>query len=673
MQFKTVFFSQPVFLIMVFLWLSGLTWIGYYDSLNVVFHFDDIPFILENPIIRDLDGIIKKFFELTNSRRAIPILTLYLNYTLHGFEVPGYHIVNICIHALNGFLIFLLISQLLPSVYGGSSVKKENVPTAFSIKLTAISIASIFTVHPLLTASVTYITQRSGQIATLFYVAAFISYLYTRKFSPSDKKFWGWLVFTLLCYWLAFKSKEMTLTWLLIPFAYEILSRFNDWSRLRNVAKWAALLLIIFSAVMTWYLLNSNYLSGNYFVGFGSKTLWGPWTQIETMARALVNYWKLLVIPLPQWMNIDHDFIPSRETIDAWALASLVLHILIVSAAIFSARKGFVLFALGVFWFYITFGPYIVVPERDLLVEYKSYLPSVGLMLIFAELLFWLQKKLASRQYYLYAGVLIIIVLGIMGTWERNAVYATTASAWKDAINKAPYKARTLHNLGYAYAQDGHLNAGKVYFQKSLQMSPGFVLARLNLARVYIRDGAYQEGLAEYSMMIKLASEFPTGELAGLMKDAYHEMGDTHARQRKYLESIPYYQKSLQIENTLKTNLALGKIYLELNKLEEARNHLRVVMNHLPNAPDINLNMGIIALKLQKLDEALQWFLRTIELSPNHPDAYNNLAIVHAMKGNITASIQAFEKVLQISPNHKEAIKNLNALKKQLSSASKKQ
>ncbi|MBF0290375.1 MAG: tetratricopeptide repeat protein [SAR324 cluster bacterium] len=658
--------------LIVLFWLTGLTWVGYYDSLSVVFHFDDIPFILENPIIKDLDGIIKKMFEFTNSRRAIPILTLYLNYVLHSFEVQGYHIVNICFHALNGFLVFLLIDQLLSRIYAAPSSKKEDSSIAFSIKFTAISIASIFTVHPLLTASVTYITQRSGEIATFFYVAAFLSYLQMRKFSPPQKKFWAWMVFTLLCYWFAFKSKEMTLTWLLIPVAYEILLRLNDWSRLRNVFKWAVLILTIFSGVMTWYLLNSNYLSGNYFVGFGSKTLWGPWTQVETMSRALVNYWKLLVIPLPQWMNIDHDFIPSKQAVDIWALASLLAHIVLVGVAFFLARKGYVLFALGVAWFYITFGPYIVVPERDLLVEYKTYLPSIGLMLIFADFFFWLQKKLGARKYYISSvGVLILIVSGIAGTWERNAVYATTASAWKDAINKAPYKARTLHNLGYAYAQEGHLNAGKIYFQKSLQMSPGFVLARLNLARVYVRSGAYQEGLAEYNMMVKLANDFPTGELAGLVKDAYHEIGETYAKQRKYAEAIPYYQKSLQIENHVKSHVALGKIYLETNKLEEAKQHLGYVSKFYPNAPDLNLNLGIIALKQKKLDEALQWFLRTIEFAPNHPDAYNNLGIVHAMKGNLTASIQAFEKVLQISPNHPEAIKNLKALKKQLSESAK--
>lgn len=641
--------------------LLGLTWIAYYDSLDVVFHFDDLPFIVQNRALADMDKHWSDFFALKDSRRAVPLLTFSFNYMLHSLDVTGYHVFNICLHAFNGFLIFLLVSKLLSLAYGSSAQSKEEL--ANSIKFVALSVAAIFVVHPLLTASVTYITQRSGQLATFFYVSAFLSYLQMRRYPFRQPKFWAWGFLTILCFWLSFKSKEMALTWPMIPFVYEIAFRLHDWEKLKRVLKWVLGLLVCFAMLMTWYLTTTNYLTGNYFVGFNSATLWGPWTHLQTMLRVLFEYWKLLVLPLHQWMNIDHSFEISSQRFDIRSFGALGFHLALGMITLFLARKGRPLFAFGVGWFYVAFGPYILVPERDVMVEYKTYLPSVSLMCILADLLFWLRQKVSWRP-YLYGVITIILVLGIGGTIERNKDYYTTASVWKDAINKAPYKARTLHNLGYAYAQEGHNNGAKVYFQKALQMSPGFVLARLNLARVFSRQGLHQEGLKEYEMMLHLSKNFSQGELASLVRDALFEAANSYRHIGQTQKAIEYYQKSLNLQEYGRVNVlnALAKTHMELGQLETAKKFYLQVMHLEPNVFEVNLNLGIISLKLQQIDEALQWFLRTLEMAPNSADVYNNLGIVQTLKGNQTAALQAFKKALQIDPNHQQTLTNLKAM-----------
>ncbi len=655
--------------IATFFGLMALTWIAYYDSLNVVFHFDDIPFILQNKALPDLNQLWHDFLSIKDSRRAVPLLTFHWNLVFHGQDVSDYHIFNIYLHAVNAFLIFLLASRLLSNAYATASNSKA---LSASIKFTAISVAIVFAVHPLLTASVTYITQRSGQLATLFYVSAFLSYLQMRRYSPRQKGFWGWFVLTFLCAWLSFKSKEMALTWPLIPFVYEVIFRMHDWEKLRRVIKWAVGLLIIFAALMTWYLLNTSYLTGNYFVGFNSKSLWTPWTHWQTMSRVLVEYWRLMVLPLHQWMNIDHDFTLSSQTIDPKAFAAFAFHLGMAAITLFIARKGRPLFAFGFAWFYVAFGPYIVMPERDLMVEYKTYLPSVSIMLILADLLFWLRQKPFLRP-YLYGVMVIVTGLGVMGTIDRNKDYYTTASVWKDAINKAPYKARTLHNLGYAYAQNGHHSAAKVYFQKSLQMSPGFILARLNLARVYIRQGGAAstpqekerntiEGIMEYQMMLNISQLFPTSELTPLIRDAHFELGEVYRIKNEDKLAIQHFEKSLKMGSDVRNYVGLSKIYMKLKDFKKARIYNNHVLRVYPHAPEILMNMGVLSLHEKKVDESLQWFLKALRFLPNNPDIYNNLGIIHAMKGNALAGRQAFKKALALNPNHQNAIQNLKAL-----------
>ncbi|MBF0280688.1 MAG: tetratricopeptide repeat protein [SAR324 cluster bacterium] len=673
MQLKS---TQTVWItpIATFLGLIALTWVAYYDSLNVVFHFDDIPFILQNKDLPNFDKIFNDLLSIKDSRRAIPQLTLHWNLVSSGQNVTSFHVFNICLHALNAFLIFLLSSRLLSNAYVNSSNRQAH---STSVKFAAISVAVVFAVHPLLTASVTYISQRSGQLATFFYVSAFLCYLQMRRSTFRQKTFWAWFVLTIFCAWLAFKSKEMALTWPLIPFIYEIIFRLKDREQLLRVIKWAAGLLLLFIALITWYLLNTSYLTGNYFVGFGSKTLWGPWTHVQTMSRVLLEYWKLMIFPLHQWMNIDHDFAISRQSVDFFAFAGFAFHLSLTAVTLFIAKKGRPLFAFGFAWFYVAFGPYIVIPERDLMVEYKAYLPSVSIFLILADLIFWLRQKKFLRL-YLFGGMAIVMILGIMGTINRNKDYYTTASVWKDAINKAPNKARTLHNLGYAYAQNGHHSAAKVYFQKSLQMSPGFVLARLNLARVYIRQSGTAstpeekernmiEGIMEYQMMLNVSGLFPTNELTTLVRDAHYELGEVYRTRNEDKLAIQEFERALKMGSDVRNYIALGKIYMKLKDFNKAREYNTQVLNVYPNAPEIIMNMGVISLQEQKLDEALEWFLKVLQFSPNNPDIYNNLGIIHSMKGNALAGMQAFKKALEINPKHEKSIQNLKALEKAIS------
>ena len=642
----------------------GLTWIAYSNSLNVVFHFDDIPFLLENPKVKDLDWILRSLFEPLNSGRDIPLLTFYFNYSLHGLEVQGYHVVNITIHALNGYLVFLLVSQLLSRIYA-KDLQANQESIRRSIQFTAIATAAIFVVHPLLSASVTYITQRSGQLATTFYMLATLSYLQIPKNDTRDKKFWIWAAVTLFCYWCAFKCKEMALTWLMIPFLYEFLKRLHQPELLRKTIKPIAFLLVSFVVLIALYLNNAEHLlKGNYFIGWGSSTLWGPWFHFEAMFRALFQYWKLLVLPLEPWMNIDHDFTVSTVKFDKVAILAMFFHLGLVGFAVFLAKKRFVLAALGIGWFYVAFGPYIAIPERDLLVEYKAYLPSIGWMLVIAELLFWLHQKQAIRK-VLYGGVGVLIVLGIMGTRERNTAYFTTASVWKDSISKAPYKARTLHNLGFAYAELGHLSAAKLYFQKALEMSPGFVLARLNLSRVYIREKSYEEGYSEYRMLIGIANQFSSGELYKMVRDAYYESGIAYAEQRRFAEAIAHYQEVLKRHpDDTQAHLAIAQSYLESEDYANARKHFEVILRAYPNAQGLALNMGIIALREKKAQEAIQYLLQAMKHNPNNPDIYNNLGVGHLMLGNNAAAEQAFRKALQVDPNHAQTKQNLGVLQK---------
>ena len=91
-----------------FIGISLITAIGiivYSNTIYSSFHFDDIPQIVENYIIRD----IKNLTDILAGQRGVTMATFALNYAIGGLDVIGYHAVNISIHILNGILLYLIM------------------------------------------------------------------------------------------------------------------------------------------------------------------------------------------------------------------------------------------------------------------------------------------------------------------------------------------------------------------------------------------------------------------------------------------------------------------------------------------------------------------------------------------------------------------------------------
>ncbi|MBI4691432.1 MAG: hypothetical protein HY754_14370 [Nitrospirae bacterium] len=108
-------FRNPIFHLFLIA-IVGL--LAYANTFHAHFQIDDIPIIVENPIIKDLNFFIEpskaKAFNNailgydTFKLRYIGYLTFALNYRIHGLNVTGYHIFNLVIHILNAILSLLV-------------------------------------------------------------------------------------------------------------------------------------------------------------------------------------------------------------------------------------------------------------------------------------------------------------------------------------------------------------------------------------------------------------------------------------------------------------------------------------------------------------------------------------------------------------------------------------
>jgi hypothetical protein len=87
---------------------------AYANGLRGTFVMDDVSEIVNNEAMRTLWPPWVPMFEGGRlAHRPFPYFTFALNHAIHGLAVPGYHVVNIGLHCLNGFLAARIVTHTL--------------------------------------------------------------------------------------------------------------------------------------------------------------------------------------------------------------------------------------------------------------------------------------------------------------------------------------------------------------------------------------------------------------------------------------------------------------------------------------------------------------------------------------------------------------------------------
>ena len=84
--------------------------------------------------------------------RPLLVTSFALNYAWGGYEVGGYHVVNVLIHAAGGCLLWALVRTM-----GGG-------------RRTALFAGLLFALHPLASEPVNYISARSLRVLPVCYI-----------------------------------------------------------------------------------------------------------------------------------------------------------------------------------------------------------------------------------------------------------------------------------------------------------------------------------------------------------------------------------------------------------------------------------------------------------------------------------------------------------------------
>ncbi len=313
--------------------------LAYYSSFTTPFIFDDLFSVSRNPSIHHLWPVWSALSPPVNTfvgGRPVVNLSLAVNYALGGTRVWGYHAVNLAIHILAGLALYgivrrTLLCPLLRERFGASAMRL------------AMAVAVLWTVHPLQTEAVTYISERCESLMGLFYLLTVYCFIRGTNAPRSS----GWFTLSVLACGLGMASKEVMVTAPVMVLVYDrtfVSGSFREaWTRHRR---------LYLGLAGTWLLLGWLMVGLHYRdVGFGLGIT--GWAYALTECRVVIRYLWLALWPHP--LVFDYGRVVAIRHIAAVAPSALILAVL-AAGTLFELRRQPAFGFVGA-WFFMILAP----------------------------------------------------------------------------------------------------------------------------------------------------------------------------------------------------------------------------------------------------------------------------------------------------------------------------
>ena len=621
---------------------------AYAPSLNGPFLFDDLSEIVDNPAIRTLLPPWRPMFEGGElPHRPIPYLSFAANYAFGRAlaAVAGtapldplpFHLVNVAIHLLNGWLLYHVVSMLLAR-------RRPDHISSFSPSTLAAIAAALWLVHPLQSQAVSYVYQRIELLAACSALATAAAFL---KAAASPRPL-PWLAAAVLACGLGMACKEwvvvVPIVILLLDRAFlaasfrEVIARRGGW-HLALFATWP----ILFAVVA---LERHRYPEAGF----------SPWQSLVYAAnQPVVILWYLSRLVIPVGLSIDHGAVLRQDVLggDAWLL-------LLAGGAL--ALAGWAVVALprrpaaafSILAFLLLLAPTSsLLPVQDVCVEHRMYLaaaiPITAAVVLVAS----------HTQVLLPVAATAVVVLATL-TAARNIVYRSPLAAWHDAVVKSDGSSRSLSRYGTELSKLDRHEDSIAACTAAVERNPVNPVPHAALAAALLNADEPERAVDACRAGLATARDGQAGfrdpvidRLGMYLGLALDRLGDPRgeALLRAAVERLP---DSL----TAKEHLARAVMRTDP---EAAAVLWSQIAAAAPDDPYVVFNLGSVVARFDPA-AALDLLGRAIALDPNNPDAHNNLGNAFLILGRHADAMNAYRRCLELAPGHPQAAANLERL-----------
>ena len=698
---------------------------AYSGSLSGPFVFDDPSSITDNPTIRHLwppwEALATPKANVTTQGRPLLNLSFAINYAISGTEVWSYHAVNLGIHLLAGLTLLGIVRRTLarahvplPAAGGFQSARHPVFPVAeqsagreMTATLVGLSVALLWTVHPLQTESVTYIVQRAESLMGLFYLLTLYGFIrYVESPSAGSRARWA-LGSTLTCL-CGMATKEVMVSAPVIVLLYDrtfIAGSFREaWRQRRR---------FYVALAATWILLGLCVMRGGGTrggaIGFGVGNGW--WAYGLTQFEAVGRYLLLAIWPHPLVFEYGPFQVEHVQEVLPWAV--LVLPWLV--GTVWALWRQPVVGFLGV-WFLAPLAPTSLVPgTSQMIVEHRMYLSLAAVLVLAVGLLCSpLMRRgcagigpgeitpvnegrsLLTAETLLFRGRSTVVFMSLIFasavcfgwlTFARNAVYRSGLSLWTDTVARRPANPMAHYMLAEECMAAGSLEEARSHFTEAIRLHAKFFLGHERLGELLVRMGQPAAAIVHFEEALRLKPDFADAHanLGNLLtepsraKEAREHLERAVALNPDYAEAhyylanlcvrladgevaLVHYEAALRLNPEMfGARFGIANLLAAIDRAPEAVAHYHAALRLKPDSPAAEYNLANTFAALQQHENAITHYRQALRLKPNYPAAEYNLANSLATMKRYEEAIVHYREALRLKPDDAAAEMNLGS------------
>ncbi len=513
--------------------------------------------------------------------RPLTTLSYLFNYAIlgNGDQPAGYHWINICLHFVNAFLVYVLALRLLRKLWP------------------AIFIAALWAVHPVLTESVTNIVGRADLLAGFAQLSGFWMYLKSRESAGWRRV--QWLAGLMLVTTLGVFSKESAVAILGVILLYEAIW----WKERKQLQE----LLFCCAAIappllFMWYQRTAVLATSSPMeVPFIDNPLkYAPFVNSRLTALVVTaKYLWLLIWPLRLSCDYSYNQIPiANGNLHDWIAWISVLAVMLAVIVTFKRSRVACFFAAFALVSFVPVSNFLF-STGTIMAERFLYLPAIGFAACLVMVTYWIGCRMGNS---LVAPIVLCLIIAAFAirTWERNLDWYDDVALWTSAVRVAPNSAKAHQSLATALSDSdpSHSNIDQILSEEEKSLAILDPLPDMqNAAFVYADAGR------QYSVK---------GDLL-LQSDK------SNGRLMVTPGSLAAYQRSLEI---LTRGLAIDNLSEERRRSEKLKRGLPESEIVSTGLPSLYSSLAVTYVRLGKNQEAYTAAARAASLSPELADPY---------------------------------------------------
>lgn len=545
--------------------------------------YDDPEVLLNNPAVKNFDLWTIFFGTVATDYIPLSLISFSIEHLFFGLNPLPYHITNLALHVANSFLVFKLADKWF----------SED-------KIKALTVALLFSLHPMATEPVAWITGRKDLLFSFFYLLGLLAYF------NSDRR----------------PSPLVILTFLFSAFSKSAAASFPlallaiDWSQkgkleTKDFLSKIPLFFISIVLVITQIFIHKSgtIISEQTIFQRISDPLWG-----------VVFYLSKLLLPYNQSVIYDQGL--------DWAYPRLGITVFFLFCVfIFERRKSRSIKTYGALLLFLTpllpvlqFIPY---QKFFVFADRYVYLASLGFFLVLVEMAFSIfsQWRSVFGGFGAMIGLSGLTVVFALLSFQRLYAWGSEESLWASTLKSFPNSPVALHNMGVLQYRAGKVSDALSLFERSINSNPQFEVGYNSLGIHYLNSGDLVRA-----------------------EELFQKSIDVQKNQ-----SIPFF--------------GMAQIARKKQDFPKTESFLSDLQSRYPLNPLPYFEMGLAKYDQNLWDEGIKQFTKSAQLDPaNASESFSYMGIGFAKLGDARSARTFIERALALNPNNALARENLKRL-----------